>query len=36
LIAQESGSPELTERVEEYIHWLKGDSVRAPAQAGKA
>jgi tryptophan synthase alpha chain len=36
LIAQESGSAQLTERVEEYIHWLKGDSVRAPAQAGKA
>ena len=29
LIAQESGSPQLTERVEEYVHWLKGDSARA-------
>jgi tryptophan synthase alpha chain len=36
LIAQQSGSPQLAERVEEYVHWLKGDSVRAPAQAGKA
>src|SRR5207249_11976643 len=34
LIAQESGSPQLTERVEEYVHWLKGDSARATAQAG--
>jgi len=34
LIAKESGSPQLTERVEAYVHWLKGDLARAPAQAG--
>ena len=36
LIAQESGSPQLTERVEDYVRWLKGDSAEAPARAGKA
>jgi tryptophan synthase alpha chain len=34
LIAKEGGSPQLTERVEAYVHWLKGDLARAPAQAG--
>jgi tryptophan synthase alpha chain len=36
LIAQERGSPQLIERVEEYVHWLKGDSARAPAQVEEA
>jgi len=31
IVAEEGGSPALIDRVEEYVRWLKGDTVRAGA-----